>query len=373
MYKTEKINDIDKVTDIDKVNDIDKTYNMPKTELSINVNDNCEIKFLESLEEESKNHYDYSKTDLVIYHSKCPDGIASAWCFWDLLGRDNSKFHPGKFNEVLPEVTNKNVVFVDFSYQFDDMLKLVSVAKSVRVLDHHKTTARLLNINNLRFSIVLDMNRSGAQITWDELNPGKTRPWFIDDIGDRDLWKWQIEDSKNTTRAMFGLDYYTSIEKFDAIRHSNRDVFVHLGNILNTDDERQYKVITDCAIDCIATSPKDPSLSWKVRVAGCSHTHTSEVGNRLVKDKLCDFAAIYQYDILRDEWRISCRSLPESAIDLTTILKHFDEKSGGHAKAAGMTIKSLRDVFKPCDKKFTEQEVQTVIDNMLEKIEEKAI
>jgi hypothetical protein len=340
---------------------------------SVDVNSNSEIKFLESLVEEPKNSYDYSRTDLVIYHGKCPDGIASAWCFWDLLDKDDSKFHPGKFNEVPPDVTNKNVVFVDFSYQFDDMLKLISAAKSVRVLDHHKTANRLLNINNLRFSIILDMSRSGAQITWDELNPGKARPWFIDDIGDRDLWKWQIEDSKNTTRAMFGLDYYTSIEKFDAIRYSNRDVFVQLGNILNTDDERQYKSITDGAIDCIATSPKDPGLSWRVRAVSCSHAHASEVGNRLVKDKLCDFAVMYRYDILRDEWWISCRALPESSIDLTTILKHFDEKSGGHAKAAGMTIKSLREVFKPCDKKFIEQEAQSAINRLIEKIEEKSI
>lgn len=303
-------------------------------------------------------NYNYVDTNLVIYHSKCPDGTAAAWCFWKLLGKDNSKFHPGKFKETPPDVTNKNVLFVDFSYPLDDMIKIVSLAKTVRVLDHHKSTYSLLQIRDSRFSMILDMNRSGAQIAWDELNVDHKRPWFIDDIGDRDLWKWCIKDSKNTTRAMFSLDYYSSIDKFDSIKNINRKDLIKLGQILNRDDERQYKTIVDNAIDCVAISTKDSNLYWKVRVVNCSSSHISEVGNKLVQDGCCDFAAIYRYDILRDEWLISCRASSDNNIDLTMILKNFDEKSGGHPKAASMTVKSLREIFKPCDKKFASHQLK---------------
>lgn len=307
--------------------------------------------------------FDYSKTDLVVYHANCPDGLGAGWVFWrDVFYRDNKKFFPGKYDDKnLPNVDNLNVVLVDFAYPKDVMLQLLAKAKSIRVLDHHKTSEPLRSITDVRFSLVLDMDRSGAMIAWDEVHPYLRRPWFIDDIGDRDLWRWSIPDSKNTTRGMFGMGKYHTFETLDSVENTDRErnKFKLIGITLNMDDERTYDALVRAATDCMAT-PYPGGPKYKVRVVECDHTKASEVGNRLALDKLCDFAVMYRYNMVKDEWYLSCRSLIGNNVDLTTILKQFDPKSGGHATSAGMTIysgRNLRSFFTPKTTTFVEDDI----------------
>jgi len=290
--------------------------------------------------------------DILIYHGGCPDGIGGAWCFWrqDREGK-TLQLHPGKFREDTPNVEGKHVLFVDFSYPKDVTERMLQTAASVRVLDHHKSTRPLEDIRHENFSLVLDMDRSGAQIAWDEYYGNGDRPWFIDDIGDRDLWRWDIPDSKATTRAMFGLGFYRDFEKFDKLYYMHRANLLDAGTYLLEDDERTYAMITSHAVDCLCTSPMDRKTSWKVRVVECDHTKASDVGNRLVEDGKCDFAAMFRYEILRDEWWVSLRANTESNVDLTEVVKHFGN-GGGHAKAAGFTIlgnlgHNIRTLFQP--------------------------
>jgi len=196
------------------------------------------------------------------------------------------------------------------------------------------------------------MERSGAQIAWDELNPGIERPWFIDDIGDRDLWTWNIQDSKNTTRAMFSLGFYGSVEKFCQVNLMDRDYHVRIGAILNEEDERQTEAIVKRAVECKVNHPK--LSSYRVKIVECEHTNASDVCNRLVKDGDIDFSVAFRYDISKDEW-CSARSLiggnsRGEEIDLTKIVPIIDPTGGGHPHASGFTIRSpsnLRTYFTP--------------------------
>ena len=310
--------------------------------------------------------FDYSNTDLVIYHGKCPDGTAGAWAFWKYLTKVqgpqviSSKFHPGKFGETPPDVTDKNVVFVDFTYPVEMITNMLVTAKSIRVLDHHKTALPLKTINNPKFSFVLDMERSGVQIAWDELNPTEEgtknqRPWFVDAIADRDLWQWKVDRSVDTCMAMFSLGYYESIEKFNEIQYVPKDYLAIAGSILNEKNKNNVNAVVGRAVDCYAKSLIDPNVTWKVKVVECDHTLASEVGNRLASEGTCDFAIIYRYDIIKDEWWCSARASDKSPIDLTEVLKHFDPKSGGHPKAAGFSLSngnSLRTILTPAPEKF---------------------
>jgi hypothetical protein len=278
------------------------------------------------------------KIDLVIYHGGCPDGIAGAWAFWNSV-KDPAKFHPGKFGESPPDVTDKNVVFVDFTYRKAEMEKLLKSAASILVLDHHKTATDLISLCHPKFTLVLDMNRSGAQIAWDYMNTNMPRPWFVEDIADRDLWKWAIPDSKCVTRALLSLGYYESIEKFNTLLFDPlyRNMLIPIGKVLLNEDDKIYKILQNQALDCMCVSPKDPRVIWKVRTVGTSGNYASEIGNLLTKDGLCDFAAVWRYSLEHDEWWISLRANPASSIDLTEVCKHFDQ-GGGHPKAAGITL-----------------------------------
>jgi hypothetical protein len=129
-----------------------------------------------------------------------------------------------------------------------------------------------------------------------------------------------------------------------------RDEIVARGRILLEEDEKTYSLILKSAVDCVATAPN--GQQWKVRIVECPHFHASEIGNRMVLDGLCDFAIAYRYNLLKDEWWLSCRALPSSDVNLTKIVPLFDKQGGGHAKASGMTLPSLKEYFKPADKKF---------------------
>lgn len=75
---------------------------------------------------------------LVIYHAKCPDGLAAAWVVWTLYGA-GATYLPASYGDAPPEVEGKHVVIVDFSYPRDVMVRLAKQAKSVLLLDHHVT------------------------------------------------------------------------------------------------------------------------------------------------------------------------------------------------------------------------------------------
>jgi oligoribonuclease NrnB/cAMP/cGMP phosphodiesterase (DHH superfamily) len=307
----------------------------------------------------------------VIYHYGCPDGLAGLWCFKKLIeSSDTNKAYKGKFNDVIEEVKGRTLIFVDFTYRVDVMRELLQHAERIVVLDHHKTALDLVDLvkeyNNHKFQLVLDMEHSGAQIAWDYVRGTydssmhmkfsetftTNRPWFIDDIADRDTWKWQVPDSKFTTKAMNALQFYTSLEAFDKLTEESRAHIIDVGKILDKVESDTINQICKNAVKCYCTSPLDATKTWKVMLIQTTHNLASEVGAALCeKNQDVDFAVMYRYDILSDEWWLSCRASKESKTDLTEVAKYFS-KGGGHAKAAGLTLYNakgqfLRSVFAP--------------------------
>jgi nanoRNase/pAp phosphatase (c-di-AMP/oligoRNAs hydrolase) len=133
---------------------------------------------------------------VVIYHDKCPDGLAAAWAAFTVYG-DLATYVPASYGDAPPPIaredgTARDVIVVDFSYPRDVLLRLHSEAHSLLVLDHHKTAQEALA--GLDFC-VFDMERSGAGLAWDVLRPGVPRSWVIDYAEDRDLWRHHLPDT----------------------------------------------------------------------------------------------------------------------------------------------------------------------------------
>jgi oligoribonuclease NrnB/cAMP/cGMP phosphodiesterase (DHH superfamily) len=313
---------------------------------------------------------------VVIYHGGCPDGTAAAWALSLALDNNSTYYHYGKFGEESPDVEGKDVIFVDFTYPLEQTRKLLDAAHMVLILDHHKTATQLEVITDPKLTLVIDQTRSGAQLAWDwmysftntvrrdfvparcgsfslsevsEVNKyidlvddqlcKEVRPWFIDHIADRDLWNWELPESKDTTRRMFSMGVYDNINNFYSLLDVEEQQIAKEGAILNQDDERMYQKLVKRAVLCNLTT-LDGKHTWKVKALECDHSYTSEVGSRLVKDNSCDFAIIYRYNLPTKEWYISCRASKDNDIDLTQIIPLIDPNGGGHPKAAGMAIKS---------------------------------
>jgi hypothetical protein len=304
----------------------------------------------------------YEETELVVYHGGCPDGTGGAWCLWKKFKKPIEYYGAMHDSNSKPYVKNKKVVFVDFAYPLEDMIVLCHEAKYIIVIDHHKTSIPLASLNLPNFKCILDMNRSGAQMAWDELNPGTPRPWFIDDIADRDLWAWKIVGSKSVGRAFLELQKFRTVESMDTIDKMSRKTYVTIGEALLLEDEAHIEAIVNSAIECTtATMVSDLVKEWKVRVVECEHTYASEVGNRLVLDKCCDFSVMFRYDANFDTFWCSARAHKDSRVDLTTIIKSFDPKAGGHPKAAGFSVHDWRLVFHPINSK--EKTFTTITEN----------
>ena len=150
-----------------------------------------------------------NKKILCIYHGNCMDGFTAAWVVRRFYGEERVEFYPGVYQTPPPDCTGRDVVIVDFSYKLPVMQKIADECASLVVLDHHKTAAEDLSILLAREGVrgEFDMGRSGAMIAWDWYNPGMTPPKFISYVQDRDLWKFELPNTREIVAAIFSYEY----------------------------------------------------------------------------------------------------------------------------------------------------------------------
>lgn len=157
--------------------------------------------------------------NLIVYHGDCPDG----WCaaFVAKQCYPEAELMPRHYGMELPDLIGKHVLVVDFSWRTREQnIEMSKQAASFHILDHHATAQDVLA--GLDFA-TFDMNRSGAGITWDTLFPGETRPWYVNYVEDRDLWRWQLPHSKAISAYMMtqpmtmeGWEQFKHMAAFDA-------------------------------------------------------------------------------------------------------------------------------------------------------------
>jgi len=263
---------------------------------------------------------DPGSINLVIYHANCTDGFGAAYAAWKLLG-DRAEYHPAKYGEPPPDVSGKNVLVVDFSYDNATTKKLIKEAKGFLVLDHHKTAMiELHDVSCTRF----DMNHSGAMLSWCYFHPGKEAPRMIKHIEDRDLWKWEIPYSKEFSAAFDMVPF--DFEEFDKYLDDSA---------VDAAQERGAYILaySKTVISKIAKQAVHRKMGGKnVLVVNSSHW-MSEIGNAL--SPKCDFAVIWYYDHETRQVKVSLRSHHEDS-DVSEVAKSFG--GGGHRKAAGFNL-----------------------------------
>jgi len=179
---------------------------------------------------------------LCIYHGNCADGFGAAWVVREALG-DDVEFHVGVYQQDPPDVTGRDVIIVDFSYKYDVLVKMSYKANSILILDHHKSAADDLeklpkviestgydgfhselsslcaSQNMPHIGVLFDMERSGAMITWDFFHPDVWPPALIRHIQDRDLWKFELDGTREIQAALFSHPY--DFKVWDALMHIN--------------------------------------------------------------------------------------------------------------------------------------------------------
>ena len=261
--------------------------------------------------------------NICIYHKNCADGFAAALAVkvhFDTKGEE-CEFIPAQYGEEPPAVTDKNVIIVDFSYPREVLLSMFEQAESLIVLDHHKTAEKALE--GLDFCI-FDMNKSGAMMAWECFHGSLSTPLLFHYVQDRDLWQWQLPDSKAVSAALqtLSLDFdvwerYLDDAAISGLVAKGTAILEYQEVLINRAvNPKNLKFVT-------VAGERVPMINATVLI--------SEICGKLAEEY--PFAISY-FDT--PEKRVfSLRSRGNGA-DVSEIAKQFG--GGGHAQAAGFTL-----------------------------------
>ncbi len=141
---------------------------------------------------------------IILYHGDCLDGFSAAYAAWKKFG-DDARYIPLERGGALPEgLDDRDLYFLDFTYERKDMDHFVRIARSVTVLDHH---SGVREVTEAMPQFVFDNNRSGAVIAWNYFHPDVPVPSLLSHIQDDDIFTYALED----TRAII---CYLSVQEF---------------------------------------------------------------------------------------------------------------------------------------------------------------
>ena len=300
--------------------------------------------------------------DAIIYHGPCSDGTGGLWsaCYYKPIEK---RFACKAGSNPTGDYTGMNVIFIDICPRIDYLLELVRKAKNVVILDHHKSSYQsivdnselLQSIPNL--IIEFDMERSGCQMAWDYFFDSKPRPFFIDYIGDRDLWTWNLPLSKEVNTCLFDMGYIDpyNLDKLTELltdSETKLDNLKLLGKSIVMVNKRQVDIGISNAME---VKMLYNNIMYRLWLSGnINPILRSDLGNALCSKSfkdgtMPDFSACWQFDPKSSEWWISLRGVPSRSPDLSVLASSFG--GGGHSMASGITIKQtigskgLKEIF----------------------------
>jgi oligoribonuclease NrnB/cAMP/cGMP phosphodiesterase (DHH superfamily) len=251
-------------------------------------------------------------------------------------------FHAGLHGQAPPDAAGRDVVIVDFCYKRPVLDKMASRARTVLVLDHHKTARDdLLDIDGpeswepwlnappsngapAKLGAVFDMDRSGAGLTWDFFFPGTARPRLLDHIEDRDLWRFNLAGTREIQAAVFSYPYdFTVWDSFMALND-----FANLRAEGATIERKHFRDIDELLGVC---QRRLTIGGHDVPVANLPYTLTNDASHKMAEGEA--FAACY-YDT--PDGRVFSLRSTEDGLDVSEIAKTYG--GGGHKHASGFQV-----------------------------------
>lgn len=262
---------------------------------------------------------------LCIYHGGCDDGFGSAYLV-NWFGPGPTDFHYGVYQADPPDCTDRDVLLVDFSYKRGVMEKIAYEARSVTVLDHHKSAEADLRplLESGVIDGVFDMEKSGVGLVWEHHcnKSANEMPWLFQYIQDRDLWRKELP---NCDQIIMALRSYP--QDFDAWREiiaAGPDALLAEGKAIH----RYYRTIVD---DLKRNALPQTIGGIEVPVVNSPYHFASELAGELAED--APFAACYWNHAHGTTYSLRSRG---DGMDVSEIAAQYG--GGGHRGAAGFKV-----------------------------------
>jgi oligoribonuclease NrnB/cAMP/cGMP phosphodiesterase (DHH superfamily) len=271
---------------------------------------------------------------LVIYHGNCADGFGAAWCFWRKFGQD-ADYVAGDYRRPPPDVTDRCVYLVDFSYKRAVVEQMLLVAAEVVLIDHHQTAIEDLKPlfrqdswlgNPKQLAAYIDIERSGVMLAWNYLFPDEEPPRLLEHIQDRDLWKFRLPHTREIQATVFSHEY--SFETWDRMMKADAVELMTMTVSGAAIERKHFKDIREL----LSFSTRRMVIAgYDVPVANLPYTMASDAGNALAQGE--PFAATY---IDTATHRVFSLRSTEHGVDVAAIAEKFG--GGGHARSSGFSV-----------------------------------
>jgi hypothetical protein len=350
-----------------------------------------------------------TKKILCIHHSPCLDGFASAWVVGHHYGFDNVEFVGVKYGDPVPDMTDREVFIVDFSYPPAILIPAAAKARSVVVLDHHKGakidwTPVPLNEATLaammeqypdcdgkfyrgeavpmpdaceavgialipkpkNLEVIISDDYAGTVTTWNYFYPRGAVPPVLDAIDHGDRWVFN-----KLTRVREVCEYCRS----QGFLTGSADKFEHFGKTVlgegaPVDLWKNYGDIANKGKDVIKVydSLVDEMIPWDnpnlIEFPFLPHELRSTIPCHAVPDffksgvgdrfgKFYPFSITYDDNLVPGHRKFSLRSDKETGMDVERIARMFG--GSGHKNAAGFII--------PFNTKTSDSSVRSMLTN----------
>jgi oligoribonuclease NrnB/cAMP/cGMP phosphodiesterase (DHH superfamily) len=232
------------------------------------------------------------------------------------------------------DVRDRDVYVVDFSFKRPVCDRIFGAAKRLVVLDHHKTAeAELAGASYAIF----DMERSGAGITWDYFfgatmvgkvfSEGQPRPWLVDYVEDRDLWRFRLPKSREINAYVACTPM--TLEAWDDLFGWDREVAaIHGAGALAFEQM--------CARKAAETAQVVYFEGYDVPFVNVQYQLASVTAGLLAESAPFAVAWFQKAD---GTFQYSLRSRGDGGVDVSEVAKKYG--GGGHKAAAGFTSRDL--------------------------------
>ena len=265
---------------------------------------------------------------LVLFHGGCNDGFCAAWIYRRYVN-PQSEFKAVQYNTDPPDTEGRDVIILDFSYERPLLMEMEERAQSLLVLDHHETAER--ELEGLDYCIFAQ-DKSGARMTWEHFFDPRSQvslddvPWLVAYTEDRDLWKWELANSKAVNAAL--ASYPRDFSVWDSIAEKGPQAMASEGEAIL---RFQHRLIR----------PRVKHHGWttisgfRVPITNATFMN-SEIGNALADGH--SFSVVF---FIRPDSKVvyNLRSKGADGADVGSIARAHG--GGGHKNAAAFTLETM--------------------------------
>ena len=268
-----------------------------------------------------------AKDPLIIFHSHCPDGFASALSAWMHFGSD-AEYLALNHDQQPPEVKGRSVFVLDIVFSRPIMEQLNQQAHSLVVLDHHRSAANdMRGFRCMCGHVHFNLNKSACRLAWEYFHPDEDAPSLIRYVEDNDLYRFKIPGSVEYLAALTAGPYsFTRWAAILAMSSPEMEAFMQRGKVIQA---HARKLAESMAVEAYPVEVNG-HRGLMANAPFVLHTEVGQILNR----QSGTFSLMWCMDNNGSRVRIGLRSVDD--FDLIPLAKSFG--GGGHQNSAGFRL-----------------------------------